>query len=259
MGFAARNLSMYNLSMYNDMKLDLNIDSLRGSLFLPRLPFDWDVASAIKDVLPDHIPTVVTDFPQIINNTQLFKDDWALFTPERNSMFLVQQQKVDYIVTGIKAYSQDYIKEFAETCANLFAIILSLKNEDSKRLAFAPSFVYNGEREIYKKLLDAVIAKKTFKDTAMDNCEFSQVFRVAEKICDREYIINYLSRFYTRASWVNENDRAVMKDVDLIDFDINTFVDTTYSFGTASVKDFFGKASAYCEDFMNWYSDMINE
>ena len=174
-------------------------------------------------------------------------------------MFLVQQQKVDYIVTNIKVYSKDNIKEFAETCVKLFAIILSLKNEDSKRLAFAPSFVYNGEREIYKKLLDTVIAKKNFKDVAMDNCEFSQVFRVAEKICDREYIINYLSRFYTRASWVNENDRAVMKDVNLIDFDINTFVDVTYSFDTDSMKDFFNKSSAYCEDFINWYSDMINE
>lgn len=241
------------------MKLDLRIDSLRGSLFLPRLPFDWNVASAIKNVLPGHMPTVVTDFPQIINNVQLFKDDWAFFTPERNSMFLVQQQKVDYIVTNIKVYSKDNIKEFAETCVKLFAIILSLKNEDSKRLAFAPSFVYNGEREIYKKLLDTVIAKKNFKDVAMDNCEFSQVFRVAEKICDREYIINYLSRFYTRASWVNENDRAVMKDVNLIDFDINTFVDVTYSFDTDSMKDFFNKSSAYCEDFINWYSDMINE
>ena len=241
------------------MKLDLRIDSLRGSLFLPRLPFDWNVVSAIKDVLPGHIPTAVTDFPQIINNVQLFKDDWALFTPERNSMFLVQQQKVDYIVTDIKAYSKDYIKKFTDTCANLFAIVLSQKNEDSKRLAFAPSFVYNGEREIYKKLLNTVIAKKTFKGVAMDNCEFSQVFRVAEKICDREYIINYLSRFYTRTSWVNENDRTVMKDADLIDFDINTFVDATYSFNSDSVKDFFDKSSAYCEDFINWYSDMINK
>ena len=141
----------------------------------------------------------------------------------------------------------------------MFAIVLSQKNEDSKRLAFAPSFVYNGEREIYKKLLNTVIAKKTFKGVAMDNCEFSQVFRVAEKICDREYIINYLSRFYTRTSWVNENDRTVMKDADLIDFDINTFVDATYSFNSDSVKDFFDKSSAYCEDFINWYSDMINK
>ena len=44
-----------------------------------------------------------------------------------------------------------------------------------------------------------------------------------------------------------------IQEVNMLDFDINTFVNPTYSFDVSAVNDFFEKAVGFCSEFLSWY------
>ena len=98
-----------------------------------------------------------------------------------------------------------------------------------------------------------MIRSAVFKEEALDNCEFSQVYRVNENIGDSVFKINYLSKFYTSGNIVIVNGVNTIQEYNLVDFDINTFNDTNYSFDIDLVKTFFSKSSGFCSDFMTLY------
>lgn len=62
------------------------------------------------------------------------------------------------------------------------------------RIAIAPTFEYTGNKESIIAFANACFNLNKFRDVKMDNCEFSQVFRVKEKISDMDvFLIIYQS------------------------------------------------------------------
>ena len=71
----------------------------------------------------------------------------------------------------------------------------------ASRLAIAPTLEYKGDTTLFKNFVNKIYAKNTFKESKVDNCDFSQVFRVDEEINGKQFIVNYLSKFYVSYSY----------------------------------------------------------
>ena len=233
------------------MKSYFNIVSLRGTIFLPQIVFDWTFVSEMLKILPNYVPTNNT--PQIINGVIVNSTDWMLGTQDGTERLIFQPQKIDFILNKESSYSERDIDEFSKKCDKIFSKILELRNAKASRLAIAPTFKYIGDISTLKSFIQKIYATRVFKEESLDNCEFSQVYRVNENIGDSVFKINYLSKFYTSGNIVIVNGVNTIQEYNLVDFDINTFNDTNYSFDIDLVKTFFSKSSGFCSDFMTFY------
>ena len=233
------------------MKSYFNIVSLRGTIFIPQIIFDWTFVSEMLKILPNYVPTNNT--PQIINGVIVNSTDWMLGTQDGTERLIFQPQKIDFILNKESSYSERDIDEFSKKCDKIFSKILELRNAKASRLAIAPTFKYIGDISTLKSFIQKIYATRVFKEESLDNCEFSQVYRVNENIGDSVFKINYLSKFYTSGNIVIVNGVNTIQEYNLVDFDINTFNDTNYSFDIDLVKTFFSKSSGFCSDFMTLY------
>lgn len=233
------------------MKSYFNIVSLRGTIFLPQIIFDWTFVSEMLKILPNYVPTNNT--PQIINGVIVNSTDWMLGTQDGTERLIFQPQKIDFILNKESSYSERDIDKFSKKCDKIFSKILELRNAKASRLAIAPTFKYIGGISTLKSFIQKIYATRVFKEEALDNCEFSQVYRVNENIGDSVFKINYLSKFYTSGNIVIVNGVNTIQEYNLVDFDINTFNDNNYSFDIDLVKTFFSKSSGFCSDFMTLY------
>lgn len=235
------------------MKPIFKIEGLRGSLFIPLIPFEWTFVNSLFEILPGFIPSVNQFASPIIKGAVMSPNEWLIFSPDNKSRLIFQQQKVDYIVESGIDYSPEVIKEFAEKCIQLFEKILDHSNLSSSRIAIAPTFKWVGEKNLFVDFIKEMYSKNSFKNSSVDNCDFSQVFRVFEDINDMEIKMNYLSKFHTTNSLVVINGVNSIQESYMMDFDINTFVDSKYIFNKTAVYDFFSKAEMFCSSFMDFY------
>lgn len=234
--------------------MDFIIDGLRGSVFMPQIAFNWNFVSAMQEVLPNYIPSIVSDTPQVIKGMLLSPGDWMLVSPNDDVRIVFQAQKIDYIVVNTKVtYTQENVHTLTKECNQVFEKIMVETKMKASRLAIAPRFRYVGDVKLLKKFINAIYAKNTFKKSNVDNFDFSQVFRVDEEISNRHFVINYLSKFYVTTPVVVTNGINTIQEVNMLDFDINTIVNPTYSFDISAVNDFFGKAAGFCSEFLSWY------
>lgn len=236
------------------MKPDFIIEGLRGSVFMPQITFNWDFISAMQEVLPNYIPSFVFDTPQVVKGMLLSPGDWMLVSPDNNVKVVFQVQKIDYIITNTNmAYTQEAIHALTEQCNLVFGKIMEMIELKASRLAIAPTFRYVGNETVFKGFINTIYAKNSFKNSTVDNCDFSQVFRIDEEINSRHFTINYLSKFYIATPVVVVNGINTIQEVNMLNFDINTFVNPNYSFDANTVNAFFRKAAVFCSEFMSWY------
>lgn len=234
------------------MKPIFKIEGLRGSIFIPLIPFEWTFVNSLFEILPGFIPSV-NQFAPPIKGALMPPIEWLIFSPDNKSRLIFQQQKVDFIVEAGIDYSPEIIKDFAEKCTRLFERIIDYSKQDSSRIAIAPTFKWVGENNLFVDFIKEIYSKNSFKGSSVDNCDFSQVFRVVEDINDKEIKLNYLSKFYTANSLAVVNGVNSIQESYMMDFDINTFVDPKYVFNKTAVCDFFSKAVVFCTNFMDFY------
>lgn len=233
---------------------EFNIEGLRGSIFMPQITFSWDFILALKGLLPDYLPSTISGNPQMLRGMLLTPGDWTLTSPDGKNILIFTAQKVDYIVISTDTtYSQEAIKRFAEQCQKVSGKIMELTGVKANRLAIAPTFKYLGDSTQFKTFINTVYAKNSFKNSGVDNCDFSQVFRVDEEINGTPIKVNYLSKFYTTNAVMVVNGVNTIQEVNMLDFDINTVVSPNYIFDIDAVRDFFNKSAAFCSEFMSWY------
>ena len=236
------------------MKPVFKIEGLRGSLFIPLIPFDWMFVNSLFEILPGFIPSVNPSAPQIINGKMVTPlNEWLIFSPDHKSKLVFQQQKVDFIIDMGVDYLPQTIKDFSEKCRLLFERIIDYSKQQSSRIAIAPTYKWVGVKDTFMDFVKETFNRNSFKGSTIDNCDFSQVFRVVESINQLDVKINYLSKFYVVNSLSVVNGVNTIQESYMIDFDINTFVDPNYSFDKAMVMDFFSKATSFCTNFMEFY------
>ena len=101
------------------MKSYFNIVSLRGTIFIPQIIFDWTFVSEMLKILPNYVPTNNT--PQIINGVIVNSTDWMLGTQDGTERLIFQPQKIDFILNKESSYSERDIDEFSKKCDKIFS------------------------------------------------------------------------------------------------------------------------------------------
>ncbi|MDM8252709.1 hypothetical protein QUW55_14040 [Phocaeicola barnesiae] len=236
----------------------LNIVEIRGTIFISQIQFSWELVHQIQDVLGiTYIPSVnISSAPMFIEgklmNSVMSQGEWSLTSPDKKQRIIFQSQKIDIIEEFNISYSSELISQFSKKCKSLFSLIIS-DSVKCSRIAIAPTFEYTGNKESIIAFANACFNLNKFRDVKMDNCEFSQVFRVKEKISDMDVFFNYLSKFYSINKVISIDGVNQLAEVTMIDFDINSKVNPDIVFDYKAIDDFFDKASTYCGSFLSLY------
>lgn len=236
------------------MANSFSISMIRGTMFIPRIPYDWPIVNRLLERFQGFIPTVYGS-PQPDGNVLYTPGDWELRSPDGLKRLIFSTQKIDYIELGQKDYSLSVLENFAHICSDVFSEIAANHGQTSSRLAIAPSFVCSTSFSQVKGLLNSIYVegKLSFAQSELDSCDFSQVYRPIKNIAGKDISMNFLSKFTTETI-ISTND-GTPKPVKLVkaDFDINTTPVQGIIFGIDSIRDFFAKAGTLCEDFYHFY------
>lgn len=239
-----------------DLKDQLKIVSMRGTIFVPQMPFSMKFISRLPTVSPQEFtPSVnMSSVPMILQGNLsgigIGPGEWFLVSHDKKKLIIFQSQKIDFIEKLNIDYSLKSISEFGEKCKLLFSSI----DSECSRIAIAPTFEYTGEKGSIITFANSCFKLNEFKNVKVDNCDFSQVFRVQETISDTKKVdFNYLSKFYTINKVVQRDGAYQVAEVSMINFDINSKVDPDVVFDSNDINDFFSKAASFCEDFISFY------
>lgn len=230
------------------------IMAIRGTMFYPRIPFDWSEASKLIEQLKGFVP-VVYGTPQMDNNVIYGPGDWELRSPDGTVRLVFQAQKIDYIEFPQREYSNEVIADFTNKCSSIFCDIVARHGQPSTRLAIAPSFFSLKPFQESKTFLCNIFKdeKASFSGASIDNCDFSQVFRPTRKIAENEIAINFLSKFSTETTVSVIEGLTKQTQRIRVDFDINTIPKPGLVFPSSSIEEFFSKAVSFCDEFYLYY------
>lgn len=237
------------------MKDNLVITNMRSSIFMPLLPFEKDNIQALESVVPDFLPALPMSNPINVGGMVIEPSGakWMMVSSDGKRKIVFQDMKIDYIVDIELPYSKNAIQNFSELSNSIFKIVMDLSGVSANRLAIAPQININDTEENVKTWVNSIFNKNEFKSVQLDTNEFSQIYRVREKISEKTYLLNYLSKFSSQKSLIQKDGKNTIVDQFLLDLDINTFVDPNYEFKQDSVKDFYNRACDFCEELLNFY------
>lgn len=237
------------------MNTSLVITNLRASVFLPQIVFGKEIINALNEELDGFIPSVFT-LPNI-NGLMVEQqpNEWMMVTSNRKQRLVFHESKVDFIDENELSYSKDAIAQFSEKCKRIFQIIISKSGYDVSRVAIAPTLKILKSREEIKTWINSLSNDRLFKKEQLDISDFSQIYRVKEKISGQVFLMNYLAKFGTERTMVRLNGRNTIVEQYLLDLDINTFADSNYVFGNDAVKDFYTQSAGFCQCFIEFYFD----
>ena len=122
------------------MKQNFIIRGLRGSVFMPQITFNWEFISAIQTMLPNYIPSVISDTPQVIKGMLLSPGDWILSSPDDNIRIVFQAQKVDYIINTGEFY-QFNLSSCIRQQNSLTAQFVSFSLSNLANIFYPPQFL----------------------------------------------------------------------------------------------------------------------
>ena len=243
------------------MKKELKLIGIRGTIFVPMIQFSWELVQKLQSSLEDYIPSVNTSSVpiftdgdgQLMDSVIIAPGEWSLTSPDKKQQIIFQAQKIDLIREINENYTQDLISMFGKFCQSLFSAITEFSNMKCTRIAIAPMFEYAGNRDSIIAFANNSFNANELKNAKLDNCDFSQVFRIPENISGSIVTLNYLSKFYAINKVASFNGMNQLVEVTRISFDINSKVDPNVIFNLEAIRDFFTKVSGFCEDFLSFY------
>ena len=235
------------------MNTNLVVTNLRASAFLPQIAFGKEIIDALKEELDGFIPSVFS-LPNI-NGLMIEQqsNEWMMVTPNRKQKLVFHESKVDFIDESDLSYNIDVITQFSTRCKRIFQTIINTTGFDVSRIAIAPTLRIIKSREEIKTWINTLSNGQLFKEEQLDISDFSQIYRVKEKIAGQEFLMNYLAKFSTERTMVRLNDKNAIVEQYLLDLDINTFADSNYVFDNESVGDFYSQSTNFCQSFIEFY------
>lgn len=238
------------------------IKGMRATIFAPQISFSSDTQKKILSLLSDgleYIPVLSDIQPIQINGNNLLipqnNNQWQLrcihpFT--QNIIFGTQKIDIVREYNGNIEGNADF-NDFCHFSGDFFSKILNNFGYSANRIAFAPSYLLPIENnETVIKFVNPFFTKNKFKNASIDNCDFSNVFRITENINGKPISINHLFKI----EQINRID--ISKQVPSpqpfinIDIDINTRVDKDYIFNDSDIVDFYSKVPCMAQEFLTF-------
>lgn len=241
------------------------IKGMRATVFAPQISFSSDIQKKILSLLSDgleYIPVLSDMQPIQINGNNLLipqnNNQWQLrcinsFT--QNIIFGTQKIDIVREYNGNLEEDTDF-KNFCHFSGDFFSKVLKTFGYSATRIAFAPSYLLPIEnKETIIKFVNPFFTKNKFKNVNIDNCDFSNVFRVSEIINGKTISVNHLFK----VEQINRIDisKQVLSPQPFIniDIDINTKVEENYIFDDSDILDFYSKVPCMAQEFLTFIFD----
>lgn len=236
------------------------IKGMRATIFAPQISFSSDTQKKILPLLNDgleYIPVLSDMQPIQINGNNLLipqnNNQWQLRsvnTFTQNIIFGLQ--KID-IVRDYNRNVEEHadFEDFCHFSGDFFSKLLNTFGLSASRIAFAPSYLLPIENnETVIKFVNPFFTKNKFKNAYIDNCDFSNVFRIVEDINGKSISINHLFK----VELINRIDisKPVLSPQPFIsiDVDINTKVEDNYIFNDSDILNFYSKIPCMAQEFI---------
>ncbi len=242
------------------MKNELRIANIRGTVFAPKVNYNPENLHKMQDAFPGYMPSMISpvSLPEFVPGMGVFKNNsWRLVSADQMETISFFDDKIDIIVNcGNVPYSAELVGKYSARFLESFTKILRAFTFKYTRLAIAPTvyvpFFEGGEHNIHD-FTKKIFAFHQFMGSELDNCDFSQVFRVKKSLNGTEYLINLLTRF--ASDMIQEQSANGIRIGQRLNtsMDINTYVNPEYSFGESELNDFFNNSPVWCEDLLNGY------
>ena len=236
------------------MKYSVSLQAIRASVFLQVPQFSMELADSIHKIIPDVIPSVVGNQPQIVDDVLLPPGSWFMRSSSGKTKLLAFQNKIDFIVNAenVNAESVEFWTSFCSQANDVFNFII--RDKTASRLAVAPVFFFQSSDELWLDFIKKANIYNSFKSGTFKDGSFSQTYCVEETIGDIPYLVNYISNFYRVSKFIlSDKGESMVQSFKAIEFDINTIPEGNYQFRMPAVKDFFDKASDMSLEFLNYY------
>lgn len=235
------------------------IKGMRATIFAPQISFSSEILKRILPLLNDGLEyiTVLSDMQPIqINGNNLLipqnNNQWQLRSVNTFTQNIIfGAKKVDIVreYDGSIEGDADF-NSFCHFSGDFFSKLLMTLGISASRMAFAPSYLLPIENnETVTNFVNPFFTKNKFKNANIDNCDFSNVFRISEDINGKPISINHLFK----VEQINRIDisKQVLNPQPFIniDIDINTKAEDSYIFNDSDILDFYGKVPCMAQDF----------
>lgn len=235
--------------------MSFNLVLCRGSLFTRRVDYTPENWNILRTVFPDYMPIKESNpgFVVSIGKEPLIMGGvlWNLRSPNIDINFF--DGKIDVIRKNINQPVNSENLSFI--CREIKDVVCKLTDAlqlTSSRLAFAPTLIDkapNASRDFARK----IFKERRYKDAQLDNCNFSNVYRVERQIGEKQTKINYLATFSEEQQPVFSGNSIKLNSIFKVDVDINTFPESSVLYNKEEVVDFFDNAAEMANDFINFY------
>ena len=242
------------------MKTNLKMGNIRGSIFVPRVAYTPDNLDKMRDAFKDYMPTALPQvaMPDFLPGyLAMNKNAWRMVSPDQKETISFYDDKIDIIVNAEAIpYTEEEIKKWGKHFFDSFKKIIDAFQFSSIRLALAPTLYLpftEGSPFTINDFTNRIFAFNKFQGSGVDNCDFSQVFRVNKQLNGKDYLMNLLSRFSTE-QYQEQKENTIHTGIRLIvNVDINTFMNPQYVFAENEMHDFYDLSPKWCEELMCSY------
>lgn len=246
------------------MKEELEINSIRCSVFVPKISYSSENIQVLMKLFPGFLPSVIDLIPkqlQVIGikleAKNIENQPWQLMSADSLTKIAFYDNKIDVVIAFSQVCRYD-LKQLQDVLFKLSGILETIIGEFKfipTRLAFAPTIVLplsNNETYI-REFTQKIFSINTFDNSPLANCEFNQVYKLDRNLGGQNFVVNHLVRFNTemvqKIGDVIPNIFPLLK----IEMDLNTVSKPEYSFKENAVKDFFEKSVQWCDSLLNLY------
>ena len=242
------------------MNFSLNLSMLRATIFVPFVSFSHQLYSEIEKILPGIVPNVPSNvnIPLDVRGNLFPFPSWALQRQNDNDFIIFQPNKIDYI-RGFEVSSSPDTKaqweNFIDVNRQLMDILVPKAGGVASRIAIAPKFHFYSPDDVWFKIISRTFAQREFLGSEMIEGDFTQTFRVQKNLGDVSKQINFVCKFRVDQELRMVNNMPRQRDVNVIDFDINTAPFNTYTFNLAQIQAFFKDSSIFCKEILDFYLD----
>lgn len=239
---------------------------MRATIFTSPIAYDANNLKRVGELLPEDDGFIPNQVPavQLIPGLNVpvptggMPTEWELFSAKKQLRIHFGPQKIDVIKNTFKQEeSVGYESILCKWALDFFIRIIERFSLTPTRLAFAPTYTPDWTKEFSRAMFnESVYNKAPFKSSSFANLLFKQVFRVNERLGDREVLFNYVAEASEGQNLIEAPDKKsiTVKQMLNLSLDINTFQAHGYVFSMNEVIDFFNKAPKYAEDFLAYYA-----
>lgn len=249
--------------------MDCQIGEMRATVFTSPIVYDENNVKRVAKLLPMEDKfvanqinvTTVQIVPGLKINVPKANDtvptEWEMVSEKELLRIHFGPQKIDIVKSKFTDQQiVGYEVSFCEWARTFFYKIIERFSLVPTRLAFAPTYAPDWTKDFNKKSFNAKIYKKeSFKKSEVANLLFKQVFRVKEKLGEKEVLFNYVAEASEGQSVLgnNKNKSLTVKQMLNLSFDINTYQGKGIEFTIEEMNDFFNNAPKYAKDFLEYY------